>query len=61
MKCYRNAEKMFLTNKTVKSFHEDCNCLPECIKIEYNVEIDRVKYDWLSIKRFFDAEVLEDE
>lgn len=49
--CYRNAEITLLTNISAKSFREQCNCLPECTKIEYNAEIDRVKYDWAGIKR----------
>lgn len=59
IECYTNAERMLLTNKSAKSFRDACNCLPECTKIEYNADIDRVKYDWTAVKSIFDINVLE--
>lgn len=47
-KCYQLAEKNLTTN--AESFRVKCNCLPACIFIEYNAEIDRVPFNMESMK-----------
>lgn len=59
IECYRNAERILLTNKKAKTFSEKCNCLPECTKIEYYADIDRVKFDWATIKNVIKPDDLD--
>lgn len=47
IKCYRKAKKNLETNAEL--FREKCNCLPACIFIEYNAEIDHVQFNVESI------------
>lgn len=54
MWCYQAAELRLFgkdimdgsDDHVVKSFREDCNCLPACTSILYEAEIDRAKIDW---------------
>lgn len=48
---------MLQINKTAKAYRKQCNCLPGCTKIEYNADIDRVKYDLKVIQK----DILYDE
>lgn len=45
IKCYKAAEKKLSTSSYARAFRAKCNCLPTCTTIEYNAEIDRVKFD----------------
>ena len=36
-----------LKDENAKAFRMKCNCLPACITITYEAEIERVKYDQL--------------
>lgn len=51
MVCYNNAEAELLTGNRTKSFREQCNCLPTCTSIEYNVHIDHIKFDAMAVNR----------
>ncbi|XP_055294959.1 pickpocket protein 28-like [Sitodiplosis mosellana] len=42
--CYRKNTLQFRLDRVVYS-NSTCDCLPACISIEYNVEIDRVKFN----------------
>ena len=51
--CYENADFRFyredidgpLNENMPNSFRDKCNCLPACVSIEYDAEVDRNKYD----------------
>lgn len=57
IECYRNAEKTLfgedlidgLKDTDAKSFREKCNCLPSCTNILYDADIDRNRFDWMSL------------
>lgn len=51
IKCYKAAEKTLMTNSSARLFRKTCNCLPGCTSIEYNANIDRVKFDWDAVKK----------
>lgn len=63
MKCYQKAEnKLFgediidgLTDNDAKSFHLNCDCLPACKTIQYNMQIDRAKLDLTNWVRSYDV------
>ncbi|XP_055305980.1 pickpocket protein 28-like [Sitodiplosis mosellana] len=46
--CYEEANYNFYTEDigdSSKSYRDECNCLPACVSIEYDAEVDRNKYD----------------
>lgn len=51
--CYENTDFQFyredtdgpLNENMPKSFRDKCNCLPACVSIKYDAEVDRNKYD----------------
>lgn len=53
LKCYENAEKKLfgedvidgITDNKVKSFRQNCQCLPGCTSVKFDAEIDRAKLD----------------
>lgn len=64
MKCYKDAEKKSFgeedmdddgNENEVARMREKCNCLPSCTSIRYDVDIDRVKYDWEATLHSFNS------
>lgn len=55
VKCYQVAERKLFgeslingsSNDYVKSFREECACLPACTYIVYDADIDRAKLNWM--------------
>lgn len=50
--CYRNAQKNLfghdiidgLIDENAIEFREKCNCVPGCVSIKYDAEVDRTKF-----------------
>lgn len=67
--CYKNAEKRLfgedimdgLKDEIVRSFREECNCLPACMSIEYDADIDRAKLDWKAVLNTYNDTVLHQQ
>lgn len=63
--CYMNAEnKLFgediidgLTDKEAKSFYQKCNCLPDCNKTFYGMQIDRAHLDLTKWSRSYGVQL----
>lgn len=57
VKCYQAAERELFeeiepddaNDFQAKVFRDECNCLPACTSIEYDVNIERAKFDWIAI------------
>lgn len=55
LKCYRKAENRLygediiagLKYSDARAFRSECNCLPACLTITYDVDIDRSKFNFL--------------
>ncbi|XP_037034176.1 pickpocket protein 28-like [Bradysia coprophila] len=48
LKCYERAEKKLFerVRSTGLSYMDECNCLPACTQITYDVEISQAEVDW---------------
>lgn len=54
IKCYMQAHQSLfeedivdgLTDQEAKTFRRECNCLPSCTTIMYDVHVDRAKFYW---------------
>lgn len=61
VQCYKEAESDFseVTERRESSeygaeaFRYKCNCLPACVSVEYDADIDYIKYDVEILKRTY--------
>lgn len=61
MRCYQDADKRLygediidgLVHVDAKAFRTHCNCLPACLSISYEVDIDRAKLRWKEWSKSF--------
>ncbi|XP_055319315.1 pickpocket protein 28-like [Sitodiplosis mosellana] len=51
IKCYKEAEKNLSTSRFARAFRDNCNCLQTCTTIEYQGDIDRVKFDMATMNK----------
>lgn len=40
-----------LSNENARVFRRNCNCLPACTSITFDLDIDRTKFDWADAVR----------
>lgn len=55
LECCKTAERTLSVIE--KSFRDTCNCLPSCTYIEYNANIDRMKFDYDLLEEKMDSKL----
>lgn len=69
IECYKQAHLILfeedivegLSDEEAKLFRQNCNCLPSCRSITYEVEVDRTKLNWKESINSFPPNVSSDE